>query len=120
MVDEGDCYGHAAINAWWLTLRLCSDLPRVMTTTDLAGCAYVVEGAALGGQMISRELDRSLGIRSDFFAGEGRQTSVRFAEVLAWIDDVALADSCPDEVVRAACDTFTKFERWLARGLEER
>jgi hypothetical protein len=24
MVDEGDCYGHAAINAWWLTLRLCS------------------------------------------------------------------------------------------------
>jgi hypothetical protein len=24
MVDEGDCYGHAAINTWWLTLRLCS------------------------------------------------------------------------------------------------
>src|SRR5690606_38982099 len=34
----------------------CNDLPEITTTAELAGSLYVLEGAALGGQVLARDL----------------------------------------------------------------
>jgi heme oxygenase len=81
----------------------------------------VLEGAALGGQIIARELERQLGITRDngaaFFVGEGAATAARWTRVLAWLDELARTGGREDEIVAAAIDTFRALTRWLhARG----
>jgi heme oxygenase len=43
-------------------LPLCRDRPELSCVEDLAGCLYVLEGASLGGQVLSRLLHRRLGL----------------------------------------------------------
>ncbi len=101
-------------------LPMCVELPATATNADVAGSAYVLEGAALGGQVIGRELGARLGVRASLFGGDGQETDARFAEVLAWIDDTAAKGRCGDSIVAAACDTFATLERWLEHTLEAR
>jgi heme oxygenase len=37
-------------------LGACTDLPQLCRREQLAGCLYVVEGACLGGQLVTRAL----------------------------------------------------------------
>src|SRR5688572_3076886 len=46
-------------------LPLCSDRPELSCVEDLAGCLYVLEGACLGGQVLSQLLHRRLGLRKE-------------------------------------------------------
>jgi heme oxygenase (biliverdin-IX-beta and delta-forming) len=104
-------------------LPRCPDLPRVTLPTDVAGCLYVLEGASLGGQVISRGLERRLGIvRSNggsFFAGDGPRTASRWMAVLGWIDELARAHDGGDAIVEAACETFRTLAHWLERPMRE-
>jgi heme oxygenase (biliverdin-IX-beta and delta-forming) len=96
-------------------LPRCTDLPRLTTPAHLAGCMYVLEGSRLGGAIVARELERSLGLRSDgasFFRGDGGDVARRFKRVLAWLDEVARAGAPADEIVASACDTFRTLSRW--------
>jgi heme oxygenase len=52
-------------------LPLCKDLPVLVQAEHLAGCLYVVEGASLGGQVISRAVERRPGTRGDNGASYG-------------------------------------------------
>jgi heme oxygenase len=96
----------------------CPDLPRLHTVAEAAGCLYVVEGAALGGQVIAKAIERHLGIGADagasFFFGDGPDTAARWVKVLAWLEDVAHAGS--DRIVASACETFRSFTRWMERA----
>jgi heme oxygenase len=96
------------------TLPICACLPRLQFPEDLAGCLYVLEGASLGGQVISRALARHLGIDqrngAAFFAGDADRTFARWKRVLAWLN--AFDDSV-DAVATTACETFSTLERWL-------
>ena len=101
-------------------LPRCRDLPPLTTPAHLAGCLYVLEGSRLGGAIVARELERSLGLGSDgaaFFRGDGREVARRFKRLLAWLDEVARAGAPADEIVASACDTFRTLSRWTeARG----
>jgi heme oxygenase len=102
-------------------LPRCAEQPRLPLPEHLAGCSYVLEGAALGGRIIARELERRLGITRDsgasFFVGEGAGTAARWTRVLAWLDEVARKSGREDEIVAAAIDTFRALTSWLhARG----
>src|ERR1051325_9493262 len=44
------------------TVSLCADIPRPCTQPERFGVCYVLEGATLGGQIISRRLQSSLQI----------------------------------------------------------
>jgi heme oxygenase (biliverdin-IX-beta and delta-forming) len=95
----------------------CSDLPRLSATSELAGCLYVIEGAALGGQVVRRIIELRLGIGRDdggsFFAGEGPRTGERWERVLAWLENVGAESNGSEAMVESACETFLTMSRWL-------
>ena len=101
-------------------LPLADAVPRVEGAAAALGCMYVLEGATLGGRVISRHL-AALGIGPDtggaFFAGYGDETGEMWKSFSAAIG--AYAEAHPESTGRmaeAADETFTLLERWLARA----
>lgn len=43
-------------------LPLCTDLPPIQTQAQVPGCLYVMEGATLGGRLITQHAQATLGI----------------------------------------------------------
>ena len=97
-------------------LRWCSDLPRLSEPAHFAGCLYVLEGARLGGVIIARALERTLGIGPDdgasFFCSDGEVVARRWKHVLVWLDEVAHSGAPVDGIVDAARATFRTLSRW--------
>jgi len=101
-------------------LPLCTDLPPHATVATVFGCLYVLEGATLGGQVISRALEKSLGITPQtggkFFYGYGERTGKMWQVFRAALTGFAVTPYDQDEIVSAAKDTFTKLHRWIEAG----
>ena len=103
-------------------LPLCSDRPRLSGVEDLAGCLYVLEGACLGGQVLSPLLDRRLGIAKEsgaaFFAGDEERTLPRWTVIVTWLDGLPRTGASTARIISAATATFDAFARWaaVARG----
>jgi heme oxygenase len=102
-------------------LPLCSDRPELSSVEDLAGCLYVLEGACLGGQVLSPLLHRRLGLAKDggaaFFAGDGEWTLPRWTVVVAWLDGLPRTGASTAKIIEAANATFDALARWaVARG----
>lgn len=102
------------------SLPLCIRLPPLMTQARLMGSLYVVEGATLGGQMVSRFLRQSLGDEASrccrFFVSYGEQVRPMWA---AFLEALALVADGPErerDIIESACDTFQCFERWLVHA----
>ena len=99
------------------SLPQCPDLPALESLPQLLGCLYVVEGATLGGQIISRHLHATLGLTADtgaaFFGGYGTRTGSHWkAFCMALTSHAARCDS-DDAVISSANDTFATLDRWL-------
>lgn len=101
-------------------LPVCTDLPPHANVAAAFGCLYVLEGATLGGQIINRALEQSLGITptagSAFFHGYGDRTGSMWRAFRAGLTAFAVTPCDQDEVVKAAKDTFTKLHRWFEAG----
>lgn len=84
---------------------------------EAIGAAYVVEGSMLGGVVIAREVERSLGLGpgtgNAFFAGHGRDTARTWKAFCAEID--RLGDPATDDrVVASAGRTYAALGESLA------
>lgn len=101
-----------------------ADWPRCESTKTPAsfgaaiGCAYVLEGSTLGGQMLAKQFRDTLGITpqrgGQFFQGYGAATMPSWRAFGGWADAQANADPhLKDQAVRGARDTFEVFSRWL-------
>lgn len=98
-------------------LPVCTELPPHATVAAAFGCLYVLEGATLGGQVISKLLRKSLGVSIEnggrFFHGYGDRSGPMWhafrASIMTFADTVAIQD----EVVAAAKDTFLKMHCWI-------
>lgn len=83
------------------------------------GVLYVLEGAALGGQLIAREAARTLGLTAQrgacYFAGYGEPAGPRWRAFCAALESFGAArpDGWP-QVVDGAAHTFAAFTRALA------
>jgi heme oxygenase len=103
-------------------LPLCSDRPELSCVEDLAGCLYVLEGACLGGQVLSPLLHRRLGLAKGsgaaFFAGDEEWTLPRWTVIVAWLDGLPRTGASTAKIISAATATFDAFARWaaVARG----
>ncbi len=98
-------------------LPRCYDLPQLETQSQILGSIYVLEGSTLGGQMISRHLEKNLG----FGGGEGYRYHQSYgAEVPAkWREfkDTLVKQSGADtdnEIVASAACTFASLHAWFA------
>jgi heme oxygenase len=92
-------------------------LPDLATAAKLFGCLYVLEGATLGGQIITRHLNASLGLTpqsgGSFFSGYGQQTGSRWKEFCAHLSAFAAQADRDVEIVESANATFDSLDRWL-------
>ena len=99
-------------------LPLCSDRPEPSCFEDLAGCLYVLEGACLGGQVLSPLLHRRLGLAKGsgaaFFAGDEEWTLPRWTGVVTWLDGLPHTGASTAKIITAAKATFDALARWAA------
>lgn len=100
------------------TCSLCSDLPPIMSKGRLIGALYVVEGATLGGRMVSRFLRQSLGPQADhctrFFQSYGEHVPSMWAAFLTVLAGAAQDQAAERDIIESACATFHRFEAWLS------
>ena len=91
---------------------------RQMNMDFALGCLYVLEGATLGGQVISRHLAK-LGIGAEnggrFFNGYGTKTGEMWKSFQASATSYCVSDDQIDEAVNGANWTFEKFRYSMLR-----
>lgn len=95
----------------------CNTLPELKTTAQLFGCLYVLEGATLGGRIISKHLNAILNLTPDFgcsfFAGYGQQTGSQWKAFGACLTSFATQTGSDDEIIASANKTFQTLDCWL-------
>lgn len=95
-------------------IELCGSLPPLDTRVRVIGSMYVLEGATLGGQILSRHMRSRFGFESGgrhFFAGYGERTGSmwkQFGEILQ-----AQPAHAHDEIVSSAVATFESIGLWV-------
>jgi heme oxygenase (biliverdin-IX-beta and delta-forming) len=99
------------------TFARCQDLPCIDTLPQALGCLYVIEGATLGGQLVTRHLQQTLGVTprsgSAFFNGYGGQTGARWKSFGALLTTHAEQTGDHAAIIDTANHTFETFDRWL-------
>ena len=105
-------------------LPVCTDLPPHATVAAAFGCLYVLEGATLGGQIISRAVQKATDVTLDtggrFFHGYGDRTGPMWQAFRASLVAFAFTPDDQDEIVSATKDTFSKLHRWTTAGRDNR
>jgi heme oxygenase len=95
----------------------CHGLPDLRSTARLFGCLYVIEGATLGGQIVTRHLQANLAVTPQsggaFFSGYAEHTGSRWKAFGAHLTTYARASQADDEIVAGANATFETLDRWL-------
>lgn len=95
----------------------CVALPDLRSPARIFGCLYVIEGATLGGLIITRHLQAQLGVTQQrgaaFFAGYGAHTGSQWKAFGLQLSSFALRSGCDDEITAGANETFATLDRWL-------
>jgi heme oxygenase len=100
-------------------LPVCTNLPQLISAAECFGCLYVLEGASLGGVIISRHVEQKLGVApasgGKFFYGYGEQTGVMWQQFRVAITAFSLESDEQDTVVASARATFEALQHWCER-----
>ena len=98
-------------------LARCQQLPMLASPGHLLGCLYVIEGATLGGRIITRHLESNLGLTpltgGAFFDGYGAQTGDRWKAFCATLTANAGDSERQDDMLASANQTFETLDQWL-------
>jgi heme oxygenase len=99
-------------------LPLCQSLPDLSNTSQAIGCVYVLEGATLGGQILSRQAKNALAVTPEyagrFFSSYGPKVGSMWKSFSQSAD--AYSESHPSErsaIVKSATDTFSALSSWM-------
>lgn len=95
---------------------VCTALPALTTPAAAFGCLYVLEGATLGGQIISAHAAGCFGYTAlqgaAFFHGYGSQTGAMWRAFGNSLTEFAADPATDDEIVAAALSTFQTLRLW--------
>ncbi|WP_395056093.1 biliverdin-producing heme oxygenase [Polaromonas sp.] len=101
-------------------LPLCRKLPPVQTQAEMLGCMYVMEGATLGGQLITRHVRATLGVTAAtggaFFEGYADDTGKMWQAMRQLLVRRAVNGSTEDAMVKSAIATFASLRVWCDRS----
>ncbi len=103
-----------------VALPLCEDGPSPRNAAEAFGCAYVLEGATLGGRQISAWLARSP-IPPEarrFFASYGDKVGTQWRVFCEALEEFGRRNPHHDATVRAAEETFSSLARWIGSRAE--
>lgn len=93
-------------------------LPTIEGPADALGVMYVMEGASLGGQIISRQLQTQLAITRStggrFFSSYGPEVGDKWRSYVATLEAFGDSPAIAARIKGAALETFACFEAWLA------
>lgn len=99
-------------------LPRCAELPAIETFPQALGCLYVLEGATLGGQVISRQIAKQLGLGpaggARFFSSYGGELGPMWKAFCAAANTYAAERDHDQAIVEAARDCFQKLDRWIS------
>lgn len=120
--------GARAKRAWleedlrWFGLAPLDDAPRVPAMADASralGCAYVLEGATLGGHVLQARLAPRFGLGpgrgATFLAGYGERTGEMWRAFLAVLEQAPERGVDEAACVDAARATFASLGEWFGR-----
>ncbi|MFD2717344.1 biliverdin-producing heme oxygenase [Hymenobacter monticola] len=93
-------------------LPLCPDMPPLHTRPQLLGAMYVLEGSTLGGQVITRQLEKAGIPLRRYFAGYGERTGPMWKAFCHLLTEAATSDTA-DEIVASAALTFQCLAAWI-------
>jgi len=100
-------------------LPLCHTLPSVPGVTTAFGSLYVLEGASLGGQIISRHVEKQFGYTAmhgaSFFNGYGARTGEMWMTFRRAVDACGTEEEPRHEMIAGALATFVAFREWCTR-----
>lgn len=101
---------------------LCGAAPRPRTLAAALGCAYVLEGSTLGGQLLRRHVERTLALGPDdgcgFLAAYGTDVGPMWRAFVEALETGVSRERCaPDEILAAARETFDAMTAWLEHRL---
>jgi heme oxygenase len=100
-------------------LPLCRELPALDNVPAALGCLYVLEGASLGGRIISRQLRTRLSITPEsggrFFHGYGDQTGQMWQTLQLRLTALIRTPQAVGQATRAAQCTFRTLRLWCER-----
>jgi heme oxygenase len=92
----------------------------IHNSQEAIGCLYVLEGATLGGQVITRHL-KTLGIEpstgGSFFNGYGARTGEMWKSFQASSTSFCREEDGVKDAISGAKRTFDAFSVWMSQGL---
>jgi len=101
-------------------LPRCKRLPHCADTSAAFGCAYVLEGATLGGRTLLPLVGSRLGLTAQhgasFLASYGDQTAIKWRAFGAALDAWCRPAAHTAVAVAAAVATFESLQHWLCKG----
>lgn len=98
-------------------MHQCESLPPLADPSHIFGCLYVLEGATLGGQIVARHLQASLGLTPEtgasYFSGYGAQTGPQWKTFCALL--TAHAEHLDDttDILAGAHATYETLSAWM-------
>lgn len=97
---------------------ILTDLPKVDTPAKAFGTLYVLEGATLGGQIITRHLKQHLALDAEtgcsFFNSYGDQVGPMWKKFGVAITEFAEQNGDDQTIIQAARDTFDAFAKYFS------
>lgn len=97
---------------------ICQDLPLISNIDCAMGALYVMEGSTLGGQMISRHVEKTLGYTPSegtaFFNGYGKETGKRWKKFQEALCRFGTQRATHQQLITSAQNTFSKLNTWLS------
>lgn len=100
--ETGECPPCAAHDFGWVT-----------SDAQAAGICYVLEGSALGGVYLARQVQQTLGLDSAgarYLAGNGAKTGALWKQVTEWLNRVLLDPKALRQAKEAADAMFAEYE----------
>jgi heme oxygenase len=95
----------------------CRDLEGLSDPTGHPGCMYVLEGATLGGQLVTRHVKERLGLTDTatrFFNSYGSRVGAMWKSFCGHVETIGNTPAARARIIASACATFGTLDRWLS------